>query len=202
MKTIFYPTNRAGTGQDITRNSNWRTSLTTFINNLDSGLDVTAIYLDISKYFDKIWHEGFLYKCKNDFFISGSLLSWLKSYLTDRTQRVRVGDAFSTTKNDQSRCPAGLRSRTSSCCNVSLRTQTQGDQRNPALRRRHLHPRLTHDKRHWHSTGLPTSWPGQLLLLSLLFHWPHQPQKSGHFRGRTTLHSQFTHRHKYIHTYS
>ena len=35
---------------------------------LDSGRDVTAIYLDISKYFDKIWHEGLLYKCKNDFF--------------------------------------------------------------------------------------------------------------------------------------
>ena len=74
---------------------------------LDSGRDVTAIYLDISKYFDKIWHEGLLYKCKNDFFISGSLLSWLKSYLTDRTQRVRVGDAFSTTKTIRAGVPQG-----------------------------------------------------------------------------------------------
>ena len=31
---------------------------------LDSGEDFTAIYLDISKYFDKIWHKGLLYKCK------------------------------------------------------------------------------------------------------------------------------------------
>ena len=74
---------------------------------LDSGRDVTAIYLDISKYFDKIWHEGLLYKCKNDFFISGSLFSWLKSYLTDRTQRVRVGDAFSTTKMIKAGVPQG-----------------------------------------------------------------------------------------------
>ena len=74
---------------------------------LDSGRDVTAIYLDISKYFDKIWHEGLLYKCKNEFFISGSLFSWLKSYLTDRTQRVRVGDAFSTTKMTKAGVPQG-----------------------------------------------------------------------------------------------
>ena len=74
---------------------------------LDEGRDVTAVYLDISKYFDKIWHDGLLYKCKNEFFISGPLLSWLESYLNDRRQRVRVGDAFSTTKNIRAGCPQG-----------------------------------------------------------------------------------------------
>ena len=74
---------------------------------LDEGRDVTAIYLDISKYFDKIWHDGLLYKCKNEFFIAGPLLSWLQSYLTDRRQRVRVGDAFSSTKNIKAGCPQG-----------------------------------------------------------------------------------------------
>ena len=68
---------------------------------------MTAIYLDISKYFDTIWHNGLLYKCKNDFFISGPLLSWLKSYLTNRTQRVRVGDAHSLTKTINAGCPQG-----------------------------------------------------------------------------------------------
>ena len=38
---------------------------------LDSGSDFTAIYLDISKYFDKIWHEGLLYKCRHEFGIIG-----------------------------------------------------------------------------------------------------------------------------------
>ena len=75
--------------------------------NLDQGRDVTAIYLDISKYFDKIWHKGLLFKCKNEFFISGALLSWLKSYLSDRRQKVRIGNDFSLTKTIDSGCPQG-----------------------------------------------------------------------------------------------
>ena len=74
---------------------------------LDEGRDVTAIYLDISKYFDKIWHDGLLHKCKNEFFLSGSLLSWLRSYLTNRQQKVRIGDEFSLTKSIESGCPQG-----------------------------------------------------------------------------------------------
>ena len=34
---------------------------------LDKGHDFTAVYLEVTKYFDKIWHEGLLFKCKNDF---------------------------------------------------------------------------------------------------------------------------------------
>ena len=74
---------------------------------LDEGRDMTAVFLDISKYFDKIWHDGLLYKCKNDFFLSGKLLLWLKSYLANRTQRVRVGDALSVTKTVNAGCPQG-----------------------------------------------------------------------------------------------
>ena len=74
---------------------------------LDAGRDITNIFLDISKYFDKIWHEGLLYKCKNEFFISDNLLSWLRSYLTNRTQKVRIGDALSSTKTICSGVPQG-----------------------------------------------------------------------------------------------
>ena len=74
---------------------------------LDSGRDFTAIYLDISKYFDKIWHKGLLYKCKNDFGISGRLLDWLTSYLQDRRQQVRIRDTFSTTQLINAGCPQG-----------------------------------------------------------------------------------------------
>ena len=83
------------------------TYFTHIYRHLDEGRDVTAIYLDISKYFDKIWHDGLLYKCKNEFFITGPLLSWLQSYLTDRTQRVRVGDCFSKTQTIKAGCPQG-----------------------------------------------------------------------------------------------
>ena len=35
---------------------------------LDKGHDFTAVYFDVTKYFDKIWHEGLLFKCQNEFF--------------------------------------------------------------------------------------------------------------------------------------
>ena len=76
-------------------------------NELDEGRDMTAVFLDISKYFDKIWHDGLLHKCKNDFLLSGTNLQWLGSYLTDRTQQIRVGDAFSTAETIRAGCPQG-----------------------------------------------------------------------------------------------
>ena len=75
--------------------------------NLDKGFDFTAIYLDISKYFDKIWHRGLLIKCETEFGIRGTLLQWLESYLKDRQQRVRVGDKFSTFRTINAGCPQG-----------------------------------------------------------------------------------------------
>ena len=50
-------------------------------------LEVHSIFLDISKTFDKVWHEGLLYKLKS-FGICGNLLNLIKHYLTDRSQRV------------------------------------------------------------------------------------------------------------------
>ena len=74
---------------------------------LDRNEDFTALYLDISKHFDTIWHEGLLYKCRVQCGISGIVLEWLKSYLTDRTQRVRVGDTFSGWQTVKAGCPQG-----------------------------------------------------------------------------------------------
>ena len=50
-------------------------------------LEVCSIFLDISKDFDKVWHEGLLYKLKS-FGISGDLLNLIKHYLTNRSQIV------------------------------------------------------------------------------------------------------------------
>ena len=74
---------------------------------LSNHKDFTAIFLDISKYFDKIWHKGLIYKCENQYNISGSLLEWLKSYLEDRSQIVRVGNSFSSPELIHSGCPQG-----------------------------------------------------------------------------------------------
>ena len=75
--------------------------------NLDKGNDFTAIYLDIAKYFDKIWHRGLLLKCEKEFGIEGTLLQWLSSYLSDRKQRVRVGDSYSSFQTINAGCPQG-----------------------------------------------------------------------------------------------
>ena len=49
--------------------------------------DVRGISLDIPKAFDKVWHEGLLYKLKS-YGIEGQLLSLLANYLENREQRV------------------------------------------------------------------------------------------------------------------
>ena len=49
--------------------------------------EVRAAFLDISKAFDKVWHEGLLFKLKQNG-ISGNLYGFMESYLSDRKQRV------------------------------------------------------------------------------------------------------------------
>ena len=49
-------------------------------------LDVRSVYLDISKAFDRVWHEGLIYKLKRCG-VSGQLLFLIQSFLNDRKQR-------------------------------------------------------------------------------------------------------------------
>ena len=53
----------------------------------DHGFEVRSIYLDISKAFDKVWHEGLVFKLKQNG-IEGKLLNLFKNYLSNRKQRV------------------------------------------------------------------------------------------------------------------
>ena len=57
-----------------------------------NSIEVRAFFSDISKAFDKVWRDGFLFKLKQNG-IHGNLLSLLKSYLHNRHQRV-VLDGF------------------------------------------------------------------------------------------------------------
>ena len=61
----------------------------TLCNALDRQKDVRMIFCDISKAFDKVWHEGLLYKMEN-IGVTGGLLDWFQSYLADRQQRVAL----------------------------------------------------------------------------------------------------------------
>ena len=50
-------------------------------------LEVRSVYLDMSKAFDKVWHEGLIFKLKQNG-IDGILLALLSDYLQNRRQRV------------------------------------------------------------------------------------------------------------------
>ena len=58
---------------------------------LDINLEVRSVFLDMSKAFDKVWHEGLLFK----FRINGKLINLLKSYLSNWKQRVLINGSES-----------------------------------------------------------------------------------------------------------
>ena len=59
----------------------------TFCQALDSGKEIRVVFCDVSKAFDRVWNKGLLCKLRAAG-ISGSLLSWFESYLSERRQRV------------------------------------------------------------------------------------------------------------------
>ena len=50
-------------------------------------LEVRGVFLDLSKAFDKVWHDGLMYKLKR-FGICGKYYRLIHSFLNDRHQRV------------------------------------------------------------------------------------------------------------------
>ena len=50
-------------------------------------VDVRGVFLDLSKAFDKVWHDRIIFKLKA-YGVEGELLSLLKNYLENREQRV------------------------------------------------------------------------------------------------------------------
>ena len=57
-------------------------------------LEVRAVFLDISKAFDKVWHPGLIFKLKQNG-IRGDLLNFFISYLNDLYQRVGINGSYS-----------------------------------------------------------------------------------------------------------
>ena len=72
----------------------------------DDGLEVSCVFLDISRAFDKVWHEGVIFKLKqND--ISGGLLNILTDFLSNRKQRVVLNGQVSTWTSINAGVPQG-----------------------------------------------------------------------------------------------
>ena len=61
---------------------------------LDAGEEVRTVFCDISKAFDRVWHEGLIYKLKAAG-VSGDVLRWFHSYLSGRRQREVLPGSFS-----------------------------------------------------------------------------------------------------------
>lgn len=71
--------------------------------NRDSGHNVLACFFDLSKAFDRVWHEGLLHKLQY-LNVTGTALQWFRSYLLDRRQRVQIKQQMS----DWIKIPAGV----------------------------------------------------------------------------------------------
>ena len=51
----------------------------------DEGLEVRSVFLDISKTFDKVWHDGIIFKLTQNG-ISGDLLNLLRDFLKENNE--------------------------------------------------------------------------------------------------------------------
>ena len=69
-------------------------------------LEVRAVFLDISKAFDKVWHDGLIFKLKQNG-ISGRLLQLFENYLLNRKQRVVLNGSHSEYSVIESGVPQG-----------------------------------------------------------------------------------------------
>ena len=78
----------------------------TFCRALDEGKEVRAIFCDISKAFDRVWHKGLIFKLQSAG-ISGTLLNWFSDYLQDRKQRVVLPGANSSWTSIKAGVPQG-----------------------------------------------------------------------------------------------
>ena len=72
----------------------------------DERYEVRAIFLDISKVFDKVWHEGLIFKLEHNG-ISGKLLRLAKDFLSDRKQHVVLNGQCSFWMDVQAGVPQG-----------------------------------------------------------------------------------------------
>ena len=72
----------------------------------NASLKLRGVFLDLSKDFDKVWHDGLIYKLKS-LGISGSLLKLIQNYLDNWFQRVLLNGQTSEWKPVKVGVPQG-----------------------------------------------------------------------------------------------
>lgn len=73
---------------------------------IDEGKDMCCVFLDVSKAFDKVWHEGLIFKLKQ-FGVAASILDWFIDYLSNRSQNVLINGKSSSIKQIFAGVPQG-----------------------------------------------------------------------------------------------
>ena len=89
---FLLPYNQALSPGDSTVNQHVDIS-NSFCKAVDQGKEVQAVFCDISKAFDRVWHKGLLYNLQT--VAQRSLLQWFTDYLNNRKQMVALPGAFS-----------------------------------------------------------------------------------------------------------
>ena len=82
------------------------TVLDDWTNTLDRSNEIDCIYIDFKKAFDSVPHNRLLLKLQS-YGIEGNVYDWIKSFLTNRKQRVAIGGEFSKWKSVLSGIPQG-----------------------------------------------------------------------------------------------
>ena len=75
-------------------------------NSFDEGFEVRGVFLDISKAFDRVWHDGLIFKLQENG-ISGKLLLLLKDFLKSKKQRVVLNGQHSSWRDVNVGVPQG-----------------------------------------------------------------------------------------------
>ena len=73
----------------------------------DEGFNVRSVFLDLSKAFDKVWHDDIIFKLKQNG-ISGNLLDLSPNFLRNRKQRVLLNGQTSSWVDVDAGVPQGF----------------------------------------------------------------------------------------------
>jgi len=72
----------------------------------DDSHELRAVFLDISRAFDRVWHEGIIFKLKT-IGIEGEMINILENFLSDRMQRVAMNGSTSHWAEIEAGVPQG-----------------------------------------------------------------------------------------------
>ena len=72
------------------------------------GQCTVLLALDISAAFDSINHDVLIDRLKSTFGLSGEVLGWFRSFVSERSQYIAIGEERSSSKNLSSGVPQGL----------------------------------------------------------------------------------------------